>query len=257
MSTRDTAWPAGTPNWVDLSAPDISAARLFYEGLFGWTIEPGKPQFGGYANCYQDGRLVCGLVPTMQPEQPTAWTTYLAVDDAAAAMDQVRGNGGHVVAEPVDVMGLGTMAVALDPAGVPFGVWKAGTHTGFQVYNEAGTVVWNEHLAADFEAAKSFYGAVFGWTYNDMSGDGFEYATFQAADGHEAGGLGGAGSDGVLAPWMVYFAAEDTDAAVDQVVKLGGSLLRPPRDSPYGRLAAVADDQGAVFSLISEPAPQT
>ena len=30
-------------------------------------------------------------------------------------------------------------------------------------------------------------------------------------------------------------------------------MIQPPRDSPYGRIAVVADDQGATFSLISPP----
>ena len=30
-------------------------------------------------------------------------------------------------------------------------------------------------------------------------------------------------------------------------------MTRPPWDTPYGRMAVVSDDQGAVFSLISPP----
>ena len=33
----------------------------------------------------------------------------------------------------------------------------------------------------------------------------------------------------------------------------GGTVVREAADSPYGRMATVADDQGAVFSLISMP----
>jgi len=31
-------------------------------------------------------------------------------------------------------------------------------------------------------------------------------------------------------------------------------VVRPATESPYGRMAVVADNQGAVFSLISTPA---
>ena len=39
MPTRDEAWPAGTPNWVDLSADDTDAAATFYGQLLGWTVD--------------------------------------------------------------------------------------------------------------------------------------------------------------------------------------------------------------------------
>jgi hypothetical protein len=37
MPTRDTAWPTGTPCWVDYGAADMEAARAFYTDVFGWT----------------------------------------------------------------------------------------------------------------------------------------------------------------------------------------------------------------------------
>jgi predicted enzyme related to lactoylglutathione lyase len=52
----------------------------------------------------------------------------------------------------------------------------------------------------------------------------------------------------------VYFAVEDTDAAVAKMTSLGGATIRPPWDTPYGRMAVVADDHGAVFSVIMAPA---
>jgi uncharacterized protein len=45
----------------------------------------------------------------------------------------------------------------------------------------------------------------------------------------------------------------DTDAAVAKVTELGGSIVQPVRDSPYGRIGVVADNHGAVFSLITPP----
>ena len=34
------------------------------------------------------------------------------------------------------------------------------------------------------------------------------------------------------------------------MTRLGGTAVRPPWSSPYGRMAVVADDRGAVFSAI-------
>ena len=46
----------------------------------------------------------------------------------------------------------------------------------------------------------------------------------------------------------------DTDAAMAKVTELGGRVVDPPRDTPYGRIGVVADNHGAVFSLITPPA---
>jgi predicted enzyme related to lactoylglutathione lyase len=96
---------------------------------------------------------------------------------------------------------------------------------------------------------------VFGYEYGDMSSDEFSYATLLLG-GHEVGGIG-AYPDGtpadMPAAWSTYFGTADTDSQVAAVTNNGGSVVRPAEDSPYGRLATVADNQGAVFSLISIP----
>jgi hypothetical protein len=85
-----------------------------------------------------------------------------------------------------------------------------------------------------------------------MSGSGFSYATFKV-NGRDVGGIGdlhaGVPADTPSA-WRVYFGAANTDASVARVRANGGSVIREPIDHPYGRMSTVADDQGAVFSLL-------
>ena len=253
MVTRDTRWPAGTPCWVDVSVDDVPKAIAFYQSLFGWDIPPGGPEVGGYSIAHQDGRIVAGLGPKMGPaEAPSAWTTYLATDDTDATAAKIKGAGGQLLAEPMDVMTQGRMAVAMDTAGAVFGLWQGEDTTGIGLANVPGALSWNEHMSRDFDASKAFYQAVFGYEYQDMSGDGFKYAMLMV-DGHEVGGLGeypqGTPQE-TPAAWSVYFAVEDTDAAVAEATELGGGIVQPVRDSPYGRIGVVADNHGAVFSLI-------
>ena len=68
------------------------------------------------------------------------------------------------------------------------------------------------------------------------------------------GGIGGIGPDQpaqMPATWVNYFAVAYTDAAVAKATDLGGSVIAPPFDTPYGRMAVVADDQGAVFAVMT------
>ena len=112
-------------------------------------------------------------------------------------------------------------------------------------------------MSRDFEGAKAFYAAVFGYEYGDMSSDGFSYATLLINGQQVVGGIGGLPDDmgdEHPAAWSVYFGTADTDKSVDLVTGNGGRVIRPASDSPYGRMAVVADLHGAVFSLISTPA---
>jgi uncharacterized protein len=256
MVQRDTPWPAGTPCWVDLGTDDVARATAFYGTLFGWDTQVGPPEAGGYVMCEVDGRPVAGIGPKMGPaEAPSAWTTYLASDDADDTAAKVRSAGGQLLAEPFDVMEVGRMSVAADPGGAVFGIWQPKAHTGMKLANEPGSVCWNENMSRDFDANESFYRAVFGYNYDDMSSDGFRYASFKTG-GDPMGGIGDLGE---LAPaatpahWRTYFGVNNTDEAVETVTKLGGGVIAPAWDTPYGRMAILSDDQGAVFAVMSVP----
>jgi uncharacterized protein len=251
---RDTAWPEGTPCWVDLGVADIDKAISFYSSQLGWEIAKGGPDVGGYSLATLGGRNVAGIGPKMGGEQqPTMWTTYLAVDDADETAARITKAGGQIMMGPMDVMDLGRMAVATDPTGGVFGIWQAGAHTGAQVANVPGTLAWNEQMSHDFEAAKAFYGAVFGYQFSDLSSEGFSYATLDL-DGRPIGGIGAyppAAPAGAPGAWTVYFGVANTDEAVAATQAAGGTVEHPPVDTPYGRMSMVADDQGARYSLIS------
>src|SRR5260370_24177053 len=89
----------------------------------------------------------------------------------------------------MDVMEEGGMAVAMDPAGAAFALWQGGNTSGLQVANEPGSLVWSEHMSRDFDGSKAFYQAVFGYGYQDMSGDGLKHAMLMVCD-HEVGRIG-------------------------------------------------------------------
>jgi predicted enzyme related to lactoylglutathione lyase len=191
------------------------------------------------------------------PGTPSAWTTYFASSDVDATATRIASAGGQILSAPMDVMEQGRLVVAADVAGAVFGVWQGRKHTGTEVANVPGAFTWSEHMSRDFEADKAFYAAVFGYEYGDMSSDGFSYATLLLGGQQVVGGLGAypaGGEDSHPAFWSVYFGTADTDKSVELAVAHGGRVIRPATDSPYGRMAIVADNQGAVFSLISTPA---
>jgi predicted enzyme related to lactoylglutathione lyase len=239
---------------VDLGVEDVGKAKAFYGGLFGWDIQQGPPEAGGYAMCLMNGMPVAGIGPNMgEATTPPTWTTYIASEDVDDTAGKIKAAGGQVLMEPFDVMDVGRMALAADPGGAIFGVWQARAHSGMQLANEPGSVTWNENMTRDFDANKEFYRAVFGYDYGDMSSEEFRYATLNLGES-PVGGIGEIGEDSpadIPANWATYFAVADADDAVARAAQLGGTVVRPPWDTPYGRMAVLADDQGAVFAVGS------
>src|SRR5438034_11192597 len=164
---------AGVPCWVDTSQPDPDAAADFYGGLFGWEFEDAMP--AGAPGTYLIARLRGGDVAAVssQPEgaPPQAvWNTYIWVEDADEAASRAREAGGTVLSEPFEVMDAGRMAVLGDPEGAAFCVWQAREHKGARIVNEPGSLNFNVLNTRDAEAAKSFYGSVFGWETLGLGG---------------------------------------------------------------------------------------
>jgi len=250
-----TKYDPGTPSWVDLGTPDPVDASRFYSGLFGWSIEAGPPEAGGYRMCLLDGKPVAGLGPQMNPDMPPWWTTYITVADADETAAAIIADGGTILVEPMDVLDVGRMAVANDPAGATFSIWQPGTHAGAGIVNDANSLCWNELTTRDPQRSVEFYGAVFGWTANILTTQGVpNYTEFHLGSKAIAGMMpmeGDQWSPEIPNHWMVYFAVEDCDAAVARVEELGGQVLMQPIDVPPGRFAVVKDPQGAVFSVIA------
>jgi predicted enzyme related to lactoylglutathione lyase len=248
-----TDYAPGTPSWVDLSSSDADAAAAFYGELFGWSATPPGEEFGGYRTFIDGDDSLAGLMPLMSPEQPVVWSTYVSVDDADATAVKVKEAGGQVMVEPMDVGDLGRMAVFVDTVGAVIGVWQPGEHKGATKVNTPVSLSWNELACRDADAAKAFYGAVFGWVGDTADMGGMAYTQWMLGDKSIGGMLEMAGDmpAGIPPNWLVYFAVEDTDATLAKALELGGGVIREPMDLPVGRFAVMTDPQGAPFAVIA------
>lgn len=104
-----------------------------------------------------------------------------------------------------------------------------------------------EFKAPDLDAARAFYGAAFGWAFNDY---GPQYAGIRGPrpDDAEAGGLAASGPANPL----VILYSDDLDASLRAVVEAGGTILDGPYQFPGGRRFHFADPAGnelAVWGL--------
>ena len=120
--------------------------------------------------------------------------------------------------------------------------------------------LWHEVVTTDPEGAKTFYGTVVGWGTAPF-GDG-PYTLFTMNEAAMAGLMPmppELRSRDTPPHWLSYVGVRDCDAVAADVARLGGTVLQAPWDIPVvGRVAVVADPQGAVFCLwtpTTEPGP--
>ncbi|HVQ57877.1 MAG TPA: VOC family protein [Solirubrobacterales bacterium] len=260
--SEKTSYVPGTPSWVELGTPDMEATIGFYKDLFGWEIpeQPNSAQLGGYRRAKLRGKDVAGVSPLQQEGQPPVWSTYVSVADADATVETVKDAGGQVIVEPLDVAGLGKMAVFTDPTSAVCGIWEPGTFAGAELVNEFGAFSWNELHTRDVAAAKEFYGAVFGWTVEEQDmGEMGTYRIWKRGEEMMGGMLDMTGMEipaEVPPHWLVYFTVEDADGSVEKVKGLGGGVLHEAVDIPIGRFAILHDQFGAAFAVM-QPSEET
>ncbi len=95
---------------------------------------------------------------------------------------------------------------------------------------------------------------MFGWQTEVVSDiDEFRYST-ASFDGEALLGVMDGTRDlpeGVPSNWFFFLGSEDVDKTIELITENGGTVIRGAEDTPYGRLAAVADPTGAGFNLSS------
>jgi predicted enzyme related to lactoylglutathione lyase len=245
VTRRYTRWTAGTPCWADLTSSDLPAARAFYAAVFGWTYH--DEEENGHVIARTDGADAAGLGGA--PEGgASAWTVYLASDNANATASAVTAHGGTVLFPPADVGALGRGFAAADPGGAVFGVWDAREHIGAAAVGEPATVSWTELLAPVPGLARAFYAGVFGHTtVGDC--DHIDESLFGLPG--EEGPFGVLRkSDEAAGSWSVFFGTSGVKATVDAAERNGGTLAVPPADTPRGCAARLVDPAGASFWVV-------
>ena len=250
-----SGYAAGEFCWIELATNDLEAATAYYTTLFGWTIEDQPAGDAGfYRTCRVDGKKVLGLFEMDDEEQALElphWNSYVSVADVDESAKSAESLGGSVAMPPFDVMDQGRMAVVQDPSGARLGLWQAGESFGAELTNDPGSLTWMELGTKDSEAARSFYGELFGWESETQDMGGTTYTSFKSGEGYTGGCVEMPAGEDVWPSWLVYLETDDVDSLVAKSDEMGGYITVPPQDAAeVGRFAILQDPQGAGFGVL-------
>jgi predicted enzyme related to lactoylglutathione lyase len=225
----------GDISYVTLAVPDLARAVSFYGAVLGWEVAGGSvPQGGQVTNTAP----MVGLWGGDAAPPAGAHLSY-RVDDVAAAVAAVRASGG-AAQDPVD-RGYALEAACTDPAGLQFWLHQFGPEEAAARGVPAGPISYVSLLVPDGDAARTFYGAVLGWTYDEGSPAGTTPMI-----GMWSGELGSAGHVSYGA--VLSYTVTDIVAAVAAVRAAGGTAT-DPQQRPYALSSQCVDDQGVPFYL--------
>ena len=249
----------GTFVWYDVMTSNTKAAESFYHEVIGWDAKDSGMADVSYTLLSMGPAMVGGLMPIPDDARkagvgPT-WMGYIGVDDVDAYAKRVKMAGGTIHREPSDILGIGRFAVAGDPHGAGFILFK-GTSEEAPPPAPAGTpghVGWHELHAGDLDRAFAFYSGLFGWTKAEAMDMG-PMGTYQIF------AIGGVPSGGMMTKtpqtphpfWLYYFNVDGIDDAMTRVKNAGGQILNGPMEVPGGSwIAQCRDPQGAMFAMVA------
>jgi len=245
--------------WIELATSNQSAGKSFYAALFGWTardIPTGPNEV--YSLLELEGRIAAGAFAINASESaagvPPHWHLYVSVASADESAKKAGELGGKVVEGPFDVGDRGRAALLQDPSGAFFSVWEGKKRSGVGVKGEPGAFCWADLSTPDQARAKTFYEGLFGWKLKP--GEGKESGYLHIVNGENyIGGVPPAHHTNPKDPphWLIYFSVADVDKTFQKAKDMNARILLRPMDfEGVGRVAMLADPQGAVFALFRE-----
>lgn len=123
----DTPPAEGVFVWDELQTSDVEGAKSFYGEVFGWTsADMDMGENSTYTMFKRAGDVDVGGAYQMSGDSPAPphWLAYIGCDDVDATASRTTELGGMALLQPVDVPGVGRLAVLQDPQGAVFGIFK-------------------------------------------------------------------------------------------------------------------------------------
>ncbi len=242
--------------FVELVTPDLTAAKRFYGGLFGWTFRDIQSSEVEYAEAFLGGSPVAGLVhkklPASEHRQP-AWLSFFSLRDVDAATRVAVQNGAKVLFEPHSIADRGREAVFADPQGAVFAVLDSSSGDPPDVLATPGEWIWSSLITSDPNTDAAFYQKLFDYDVFELPASEGAQHLLLASDSYARASVNTLPGNrpNVYPHWINYIRVEDAVKMTAKAVELGGRVLIEPRiDRHGGKVAVVIDPSGAPFGLL-------
>ena len=107
---------------IEIPADDIERAKRFYAAVAGWEITE-TPDFPDY-HMFRTAPQAGGGIGKRGETVGATLRVYITVDRLEDGIAAAEANGGSLVAEPVDIPGMGRYCAVTDTEGNEIGLWE-------------------------------------------------------------------------------------------------------------------------------------
>ena len=115
-----------------------------------------------------------------------------------------------------------------------------------------GEFCWSELATTNVQAAKDFYGTVFGWEFSDHNIGDMTYTMIRHS-GKDFAGIWAIPKEQekhIPPHWMAYILVENLDKSLELAQKKGATVIKPSSMAgDFGKFAIIADPTGAHIAL--------
>ena len=241
--------------WADLFSNDVELSRKFYEQVFGWEWrlikEPPQP----YGIFYLDELPIAGLAYLEAPDGGDnygRWAHYISVTNVGAIENAVKQHGGRSLLQHRSFEDRGIFAILSDLENAPFGVMHSSSGDPGDYRAAFNEWIWHQLFTRNPEQAIRFYSELFGYEPEADSQNPEIMQYLLRSQGYLRAGIGSLSPKSEAAPtWLGYIRVADIEAALENALDNGGSvLLEPKAEIAGGGLAIIADPTGATIGLL-------
>lgn len=120
--TNDAPQDKGGVCWTELHSTEIDADLGWLQKTFGYDLGEMPIPNGTYHLLKSKGADRAGAMAAQFDGVPSMWLTWIEVGNVDDTVSKVTEHGGTILAEPMEMEGVGRMAIAQDPTGGTFGV---------------------------------------------------------------------------------------------------------------------------------------
>lgn len=253
--------------WYELITPDPAGARPFYDAVVGWDIEAqgsAMPNGSEYRMIRRRDSGTAGGVLTLTEQMAGSgmqpfWAGYIHHPDVDHAAKVMTDAGGTVYMPPMDLAGIGRIAMLSDPQGAVLYLMnptpppdQPDAVSDVFDYEKAQHMRWNELHSDDPAAAVELYCGLFGWRQEGTMpmGELGDYLFFYRGEGM-IGAVMPRMPEVPRSMWSFYAGVDDIDRAAAAVTAQGGTIVGEIMPVPGGEFSLNAiDPQGAFIGLV-------
>ncbi len=234
--------------WFELLTKKLDQAKAFYPETLPWKIIEAPMQDGSTYPMITVGDRGVGGLMTPPGDVPTAWVSYVSVEDVDATARKIEAAGGSLHVDAFDMPGVGRIQPVSDAQGGMFALFHAETEDPAPIEGP-GSFHWNELWTQEPEASLAFYEKVLEYHHDEMPMPNGTYYILKSGN-EMRGGMLRAPSADIPTMWLQYVAVQDCDETLKRARSKGAAVVADPVDAPPGRFAVLRDPLGAIIGVI-------